>query len=315
MNSYNMMGSHKQITCANRVLDLSGGAKIMGILNTTPDSFYDGGALQGDAGHVDIDRSLDHALAMLRDGASIIDIGGESSRPGAEKISAAAEIERTVPLIARLRQCSDVLISIDTYKAEVAAEALKAGADMVNDISGFTFDPELPLVCRKYQAAVVLMHTPVMPGLMQWSTLTNSGADDIIARVSRFLANSIALAEHHSIENIIIDPGFGFGKSVAENFQLLRHMNSLCELGRPVLVGLSRKSFLGHAITAPGEETPPPAERLSATIAAETIALIQGTSILRVHDVQAAMQCLRVVESIRELRPSNPHRSDVSFKN
>ncbi len=315
MKSFNVMGSHKQINCADRVLDLSGRAKIMGIVNTTPDSFYDGGILQGAASHVDLDRSLDHALAMLRDGASIIDIGGESSRPGAEKISSAEEIKRTIPLITRLRKSCDALISIDTYKAEVAEQALKAGADMVNDISGFTFDPELPVICRKYQAAVVLMHTPVIPRLMQWSTGTNSGENDIMIRVKKFLAHSITLAEQYSIKNIIVDPGFGFGKSVAENFRLLGNLNLLCELGRPVLAGLSRKSFLGHAITAPGAETPPPAERLAATIAAETIALIQGASLLRVHDVQAAMQCIRVVENIRELSPSNPHPPDVSFKN
>jgi dihydropteroate synthase len=315
MSSIQKMANRMRINCADRVLDLSEGAKIMGILNTTPDSFYDGGALLGDGGGIDLDQAVELALAMVRDGASIIDIGGESSRPGAEKISAAEEIERTVPLITRLRKSCDVLISIDTYKAEVAEQALKAGADMVNDISGFTFDPVLPLICRKYQAAVILMHTPVTPKAMRWSTATHSGNDDIITRVSRFLANSIALAEQHSIENIIIDPGFGFGKSVAENFRLLGHLNALCKLGRPILAGVSRKSFLGHAITAPGEETPPPAERLAASIAAETIALMQGASILRVHDVQAAVQSVRVMENIRELRPSNPHRSDVSFKN
>ncbi len=316
MSHIQKMGTHKQINCGNRgVLDLGKGAKIMGILNTTPDSFYDGGALLGDTGGIDLDRAVELALAMVRNGASIIDIGGESSRPGAEKISATEEIKRTMPLIIRLRKSCDVLISIDTYKAEVAEEALKAGADMVNDISGFTFDPQLPLICRKYQAAVVLMHTPVTPKAMRWSMATHSGEDDIIARVSRFLASSIALAEQHSIENIIIDPGFGFGKSVAENFRLLGELNALCELKRPILVGLSRKSFLGHAITAPGEETPPPSERLAATIAAETIALMQGASILRVHDVQAAMQSVRVMENIHDVQPLHPHRSDVSLQN
>lgn len=315
VSSVKKMVNPMQINCTGRVLDFSEGAKIMGILNTTPDSFYDGGALQGDTGGVDLDRAVELALAMVRDGASIIDIGGESSRPGAEKISAAAEIERTVPLITRLRRCCDAIISIDTYKAEVAEQALKAGADMVNDISGFTFDQALPLICQKYQAAVVLMHTPVAPNAMQWSTATHSGEDDIITRVSTFLANSIALAEQHSIENIIIDPGFGFGKSVAENFRLLGHLNTLCDLGRAILVGVSRKSFLGHAIAAPGEETPPPADRLAVTIAAETIALMQGASILRVHDVQAAMQGVRVMANILNLEPLNPHRSDVSFQN
>jgi dihydropteroate synthase len=284
-----------KLNCAGRMLDLSAEPKIMGILNTTPDSFYDGGTLLGQGHTLDLDRALDHALAMIRAGASIIDIGGESSRPGAKKISDSEEIARTIPLIALLSQKSDILISIDTYKAEVAKHALQAGAHIVNDISGFTFDQNLPAVCRKYQAAVILMHTPVKPESMLWSTGTDSGGEDIITRVNRSLAQSISLAEKNAIENIIIDPGFGFGKSVAENFQLLNKLASLLALGRPILAGVSRKSFLGHAIKPPEGETLPPSERLAATIAAQTIALINGASILRVHDVEAASQCIGVV--------------------
>ncbi len=288
------------IKCRDRILDLSNGPKIMGIMNMTPDSFYDGGTFQGEGNRVDLDRALEYALAMIRDGAAIIDIGGESSRPGAEKISVSEEIDRTVPLIALLRNNSDVLLSIDTYKAEVAEQALKAGAHIVNDISGFTFDRELPVICSKYQAAVILMHTPVQPSLMRWSTGTDAGNEDILLRVSSFLAHSIALAEEHLIENIIIDPGFGFGKSVGENFRLLGQLRSLQSLGRPILAGLSRKSFLGHAMTSPGKEMIPPKGRLPATIAAETIALMHGASILRVHDVLEAVQTLRVVEALKE---------------
>ena len=288
------------INCTDRVLDLDAGPKIMGILNTTPDSFYDGGLLRGDTNGIDFGLALDYALGMIGEGASIIDIGGESSRPGADKISSVEEIERTAPLIALLRRKSDVLISIDTYKADVAEQALRAGANIVNDISGFTFDHHLPSICRKYKAAVILMHTPVKPELMQWSTGTKPGEEDILYRVSSFLADSIARAEGHSIDNIIIDPGFGFGKSVEENFLLLAQLNSLHRLGRPILAGLSRKSFLGHAITEPGKEMTAPAGRLAATIAAETIALMQGANILRVHDVQAAVQSLRVVEAMKE---------------
>ncbi len=286
------------VNCTDRVLDLGEGPKIMGILNTTPDSFYDGGVLQGDTDGLDLDRALDQALTMIRDGASIIDIGGESSRPGAEIISAAEEIERTVPLIALLRRNSDVVISIDTYKADVAEQALRAGANIVNDISGFTFDHHLPAICGKYKAAVILMHTPIKPELMQWSMGTDSGGKDILSRISNFLANSIARAEGHLIDNIIIDPGFGFGKSVEENFRILARLRSLQSLGRPILAGVSRKSFLGYAITSPGKDMAPPDERLSATIAADTIALIHGANILRVHDVQEAVQSLRVVEAI-----------------
>ena len=290
------------LNCSGRVIDFSAGALIMGILNTTPDSFYDGGVLHAVSNGVDLDRALSHALAMIEAGASIIDIGGESSRPGAAKISAREEIERTVPLIALLRQRSDIVISIDTFKAEVAEEALRAGADMVNDISGFTFDQQLPSVCRKYGAAVVLMHTAVRPEVMQWSTAAEAGEEDIVTRVSRFLARSIALAEEHSIEDIIIDPGFGFGKSVAENFQLLDRLDALLALGRPILAGVSRKSFLGHAITAPGGDTPPPSERLAATIAAQTIALMRGATILRVHDVAAAAASAAIIDATQKAR-------------
>ncbi|MEI7695297.1 MAG: dihydropteroate synthase [Chlorobium sp.] len=315
MKSRQKRNTHFQINSADRALDLGKGAAIMGILNTTPDSFHDGGVLQDDCGGIDLDRAVDQALAMVRDGAAIIDIGGESSRPGADKISATEEIQRTVPLIARLRKLSNVMISVDTYKAEVAEQALKAGADIVNDISGFTFDPALPLICKKYKAAVVLMHTPVIPELMQWSMGTNSGKDDIITRVSNFLASSIAIAEQHSVHNIIIDPGFGFGKSIAENFRLLGHLGSFLQLERPILAGVSRKSFLGYAITPHGKETLPPAERFAATLAAETVALMQGASIVRVHDVLEAVQSMKIVENIRALSPSNSHHSDVSFKN
>jgi len=284
------------------MIDLSAGPLVMGIVNTTPDSFYDGGVLHAGTSGVDLDRALDHALAMIGAGASMIDIGGESSRPGAVKISAREEIERTVPLITLLRQRSDVVISIDTFKAEVAEEALRAGANMVNDISGFTFDCALPAVCRKYQAAVVLMHTAVRPELMQWSTAAERGEEDIVTRVSRFLARSIAVAEEYSIKDIIIDPGFGFGKSVAENFQLLDQLDALLALGRPILAGISRKSFLGHAITKPGGETPPPSERLAATIAAQTIALMRGASILRVHDIAAAAASAAIIDATQKAR-------------
>jgi len=289
-----MKDARFRINCAGRILDLSRGPVIMGILNTTPDSFYDGGRFQKKVSGIDFDRALDHAVSMIRTGASIIDIGGESSRPGAEVISSAEEIERTAPLVALLRKRTDALISIDTYKADVAEKALQAGAHLVNDISGFTFDNRLPCICSSYKAAVILMHTQVKPDSMGWSTGIESGGEDIMASVSRFLRKSIARAEGHGIKDIIIDPGFGFGKSVAENFRLLGQLNSLLILGRPLLAGLSRKSFLGHALTDPGHEPPPPSERLAATLAAETIALMNGASILRVHDVEAADQCLRV---------------------
>ncbi len=295
MNTDIIKDDRFRLNCAGRILDLSKGPVIMGIVNTTPDSFYDGGTFQKKVCEVDLDHAFDHALAMIRAGASIIDIGGESSRPGAKLISEVEEIERTMPLITLLHKKTDVLISVDTYKAAVAEKALQAGAHIVNDISGFTFDNNLPAICRKYRAAVILMHTPVKPDSMEWSTGIDSGEEDIIASVCHSLQQSIVTAEKHSIDDIIIDPGFGFGKSVAENFRLLNHLNSLLTLGRPILAGLSRKSFLGDAITRPGHETPPPGKRLPASIAAGTIALMNGASILRVHDVEEAWQSLKIV--------------------
>ena len=297
MSTDNVKQVRFRINCAGRILDLSEGPVIMGILNTTPDSFYDGGTFKNEARALDLESALDHALAMIRDGASIIDIGGESSRPGAAVVSVDEEIQRTAPLIALLRKRTEVLISIDTYKAAVAEAALRAGAHLVNDISGFTFDRHLPDVCHKYGAAAILMHTLVKPDSMLWSTGIESGEEDIVASVGRFLRDSIARAEAHGVDDIIIDPGFGFGKSVAENFQLLGRLDSLLALGRPILAGVSRKSFLGHAIARPGDETPPPSRRLSATLAAETIALCRGASILRVHDVEEAGECVRIVLS------------------
>ncbi len=295
--------THYRLNCRERLLDLAEGPIIMGILNTTPDSFYDGGAFKEGSQAVDLDRAMEHALAMIRAGASIIDIGGESTRPGSEKISAEEEIRRTIPLIERLSKKTDVLISIDTWKSEVAEKALQAGAHMVNDISGFTFDARLPEVCGRYRAAAVLMQTPVKPDTMQWSSATGSGSEDIVAAVTRHLRRSIALAEEHQVHDIIIDPGFGFGKSVDENFMLLDRLDELSLLDRPVLAGLSRKSFLGHAIARPGEPAPPPAERLAATTAAHTIALMRGASILRVHDVKEASECLAIVR--------NTHKSNA----
>lgn len=281
------------INAVERVLDLSSEPKIMGIVNMTPDSFYDGGVFG-----VDVGMAVEHALGMVEAGAAIIDIGGESSRPGAERISAEEEIARIVPVISILRERTDVLISVDTYKAAVAERALQAGAHMVNDISGFTFDADLPMVCQRYGAAVVLMHTPLRPEVMGWSMGAGSDEEDVVTRVSGFLRRSIAVAEEHGITDIIIDPGFGFGKSVEENFRLLGRLGELLELGRPILAGVSRKSFLGHSITVPGGEMPPPSERLAATIAAGMIALAKGASILRVHDVAEAVQSLKVASQV-----------------
>jgi dihydropteroate synthase len=288
-----------RLDCSGKTLDLSATPAVMGILNLTPDSFFDGGAYTGSSLLPDLDQALDSALAMIRAGADIIDIGGESTRPGAAYVSAAEESRRTVPFIALLRKHSDVLISIDTYKTEVAEEALRAGANIVNDISGFTFDARLPEICSRYHCGVVLMHTPARPDGLLWSHDTGTPERDIVGMVLNFLGRSIETARQHGIESIIVDPGFGFGKSVEENFRLLARLDDMHALGYPVLAGISRKSFLGHAIRRSGEETPPPSARFNATLCAETIALMNGAGILRVHDVEAATEARSIVLALR----------------
>lgn len=270
----------------------------MGILNTTPDSFHDGGTLTGPEGELDLGLALERARRMLSEGADIIDIGGESSRPGARVISTDEEIQRTAPLIELVRRESDAPISIDTYKAAVAEAALQAGADIVNDISGFSFDSAMPSVCNSYGAAAVLMHTPARPADMQWSTRTPNGSEDITATVMHYLEEAVRRAEAAGVQDIIIDPGFGFGKSVEENFRLLKRLGEFRSTKRPVLAGLSNKSFLAHIAASGGKPVRPTAERLSATLAAETLAVLNGADIIRTHDAGGAKTCIRVVQAM-----------------
>jgi len=290
--------SRYQLDCAGKILDLSTPA-IMGVVNLTPDSFFDGGVYGSTGNEAQLERALESAMAMVHAGAEIIDVGGESTRPGADPVSTEEEIRRTVPFIELLRKHSGVLISIDTYKAEVADKALLAGANIVNDISGFSFDPAMPEVCARHQSGVVLMHTPARPDSLRWSQETGAKDEEVMSRVSSFLRRSVELATSYGIESIVLDPGLGFGKSVEENYQLLARLDELHALGCPVLAGLSRKSFLGQAIRRPGEDAPPPSERLFATISANTIALMNGANILRVHDVKATVQARAIVLATR----------------
>lgn len=290
---------HYKLGCSGRELDLRAKARIMGILNTTPDSFFDGGRLGGNgSATVDVDRAVGTALEMIGNGAEIIDIGGESTRPGAEAVDAAEEIRRTVPVIRELRRNSDIIISIDTYKAVVAEEALKAGASIVNDISGFRFDPDIAAVCARRKAAVILMHSREQPGEMDWSYRTGASGKDVVSVVRRTLFDAVRQANLHGIDDIVLDPGFGFGKSVRENFMLLRRLPELLDLERPLLAGLSRKSFLGAAIQEPGQPLPPPRERLAATVAANTLAIMNGASIIRAHDTREAVHAAAVVAAV-----------------
>jgi dihydropteroate synthase len=257
----------------------------MGILNVTPDSFSDGGR------HAGREAALDHARRMIAGGAEIIDIGGESTRPGAAEVAAEDEISRTAPVVAALRAEWDGLISIDTMKAGVAAAALEAGADIVNDVSGLTADPAMAEVCRAGGCGVVVMHMQGDPRTMQLSPRY----DDVVAEVRAFFAERLATLAAAGIdpEAICFDPGIGFGKSLEHNLALLRGLPDLEVGGRPLLLGVSRKSFIGRVL---GSEDL--ADRGWPTVALTAWAREAGARIHRVHDVKPNVQSLRMVEAI-----------------
>ncbi len=262
------------------------GPVVMGVLNTTPDSFSDGGRLDG------VDAAIGHALAMVEAGARIIDIGGESSRPGADPVPAAVERERVVPVIAALRRESDVCISVDTVKASVAQAAIAAGADVINDISAMTADERMPALAAETGVGVVLMHMRGRPKTMQDGDLSSA---DIVAEVGGFLAERVAALSAAGIEPdaICVDPGIGFGKTVEQNLALIAGIPRLLGQGRPVLLGVSRKSFIGAITGRPIER------RVAGSMSANAIGVWLGAQIIRVHDVAEARDVAQVAGALR----------------
>jgi len=269
-------------------LDLSR-PRLMGILNVTPDSFSDGGD------YLAAERALRQGLRLLADGADLIDIGGESSRPGAAPVSQQEELDRVVPVIERLRNETDLPLSVDTTKSAVARAAILAGANYINDISGLRFDAGMAAVAAESGAGLFLMHTRGTPRDMQKQT----AYADLLAEVTAYLRQGIdlALAAGVSPRALAVDPGIGFGKSVAGNLTLLRHLERLHELGYPVLLGTSRKSFIGRIL-----DQDDPRRRLAGTLATLALAVDKGVQIFRVHDVRAARETLLVAWAIREGR-------------
>ena len=257
---------------------------IMGILNMTPDSFSDGGQFKSH------NKAIDHALKMVEEGANIIDIGGESTRPGAEAVQLEEELSRTIPIIEAIRLKSDCLISIDTYKSKVATAALAAGADMVNDISGLTFDHNMASLVAKRNVPVIIMHIKGKPGDMQ----KNPNYDNLIKEIKAFFEVQIAIAKKAGIDsgNIILDPGIGFGKRLEDNFEIIRELGQISTMGYPVLLGPSRKSFIGFTLDLPIEE------RIEGTLASITAGVINGARIVRVHDIRATRRTLTITEKI-----------------
>lgn len=262
---------------------------IMGILNVTPDSFSDGGSW------TDIDAALKHAETMLEEGADIIDVGGESTRPGSEPVDAETEKKRVVPVIKEIKKCfPKAVISVDTVKSSVAEAAVNAGAEMINDVSGLTFDPEMASVCAAAQKPVVIGHIKGLPKDMQH----DPHYDDLFPEMLDFFDKSreTLLAKGFDENLIMLDPGIGFGKTLEHNLAIIRHLEVFHAFLEPVMVGLSRKSMIG-AVTGRKD----PLERLAGTVALDTIALEKGAAVIRVHDVKEAKDTLEIFNALKEL--------------
>lgn len=267
-------------------LDL-GLPRIMGILNVTPDSFSDGGRFDS------VEAAIEQAFALIEAGACVLDIGGESTRPGAAAVSAAEEMERVLPVIEGVRRKTDLPISIDTHKAQVARAAVETGANFINDISGLNFDPQMAVVAGQTGAGLFLMHTRGRPDVMQQDT----GYANLLEEVIQSLGRSVKVALDAGVEykKIAVDPGIGFGKDVEGNLELLHHLDKLHRLNCPILLGTSRKSFIGKILNQDD-----PRDRLAGTLATVALGVNQGVQLFRVHDVRHAREAALVAWSIRE---------------
>jgi dihydropteroate synthase len=265
--------------------DFDSRTHIMGIINVTPDSFSDGGKYQSTG------EAIEAALAMVANGADFIDVGGESTRPGSEPVPLEVELNRVIPIIEKLAGAVSIPISIDTYKSEVASEALRAGARIVNDISGLHFDPLMAEIIATYHAAVVIMHIRGTPKSMQ----TDVTYHNLIKEICIYLEEGIRRATEAGIRQIILDPGIGFGKSTDHNLEILKRLEEFRELGYPILVGPSRKSFIGKLLNLPVED------RLEGTAAAVAVSIMNGANIIRVHDVKEMKRIAIITDAIRRV--------------
>lgn len=257
--------------------------KIMGIVNVTPDSFSDGGK------YFSVSDAVDHALKLIDEGASIIDIGGESTRPGSDPVTEKEELQRTIPVINKISQLrNDVIISIDTTKSEVARQALDSGAQIINDISGLTFDEKMIEVAKQYNAGIVIMHIKGNPKTMQQSPFYN----DVVKEVYDFLSFQINKAIEKNVNKIIVDPGIGFGKRIEDNFALIKELEIFQSLGFPILIGISKKSFIGKVLDIETDE------REVASVIMETVSVLKSARIIRTHNVKYCMQMVKLVSHI-----------------
>jgi dihydropteroate synthase len=281
----NYLRSDYKIDCGGKVLDLGRRTHIMGILNMTPDSFSDGGQFAS------VDHALAHAHEMVAAGADIIDIGGESTRPGAEPVSEDEELRRVIPIIKRLSAELPVPVSVDTYKSSVAEKALEAGASMVNDISGLRFSPDMAKVVADSGAAIVIMHIKGTPRDMQ----QNPEYSDVVEEITNFFEQRIHVAVKAGVnpEKIVIDPGIGFGKNLMHNLALLKRLDEFKGLGRPIMLGTSRKKFIGTVL-----DIPLPEQRVIGTAATVAFGIERGATIVRVHDVAHMVQVARMTDAL-----------------
>jgi len=265
-------------------LDFTLATTVMGILNVTPDSFSDGGL------YFDKDRAVEQALRMVEEGAHIIDVGGMSTRPGSEPVEVEEEIRRTAPVIEAIAHRAGVPVSIDTYRSEVARRALEAGASIVNDISGLRFDADMAAVAAEAGAPVIVMHIKGTPRDMQ----ANPEYEALVPEILDYLRESMRIAESAGIGQVIVDPGIGFGKTFDQNLEIINSLEEFVRLGRPVLVGASRKAFIGEIL-----DGAPQTDRLEGTSAVVTASILKGAHIVRVHDVGHMSRVARTADAIR----------------
>ena len=268
----------------DKELELGRRTRVIGVVNVTPDSFFDGGRF------LEPSHAIERCLEFAENGADILELGGESSRPGAERIPSDEELKRILPVLERVRQGVSIPISIDTYKSAVAQEAFKVGADIVNDISAFRFDSELPGIIRKWDAGVVLMHMRGTPETMQERAFSK----DILGEVKADLQTAVAKAQESGIskEQIAIDPGIGFGKTLEDNCKILNRLSFLDSFDLPIVFGTSRKSFLGKILDLPAQD------RLWGSAASVAVSIMRGAHIVRVHDVKEMHQVARITDAV-----------------
>ena len=270
------------MNCRGKSFTLGLHTHVMGILNVTPDSFSDGGC------YLDVERAVAHAKLMVAEGATLIDIGGESSRPGASAVSISEELARILPVIRAIVETVDVLLSVDTHKAEVARHALEAGAHLINDITALRGDTAMAAVVSEMEAGLILMHMKGTPRTMQQAPQY----DDVVSEICDSLQTSIKAAESEGInaDRIIIDPGIGFGKTIEHNLEILKRLTEFRDLHKPLLIGTSRKSFIGNILGLPVTE------RVEGTTATTCWAIIHGADIVRVHDVKANVRAAQMTD-------------------